>query len=232
MAFACTIPKQMTGDEIGMTEPQRPMQVLPGTYQLSANLNLAKDIKLAIALNIAGLGMFAGSVLLSFKFLQLFRPSLFTDLSDGLFSGYLSETFLVTLIILISVIAGMIFLHEAIHGLFFWLFTGGRPKFGFRGFYAYAAAPDWFIPKQAYLIISLTPLVVISVVGFGLMLILPPAWVLPILLLVTMNASGAVGDLYAFFWLLLKPKGLYIQDFGDRMAVYFPGEMAADATQE
>ena len=232
MAFACTIPKQMMGDEIGMTEPQRPTQVLPGTYQLSANLNLAKDIKLAIALNIASLGMFAGSVLLSFKFLQVLRPSLFTDPSEGLFSGYLSGTFLVTLIILISVIIGMIFLHEAIHGLFFWLFTGGRPKFGFRGFYAYAAAPDWFIPKQAYLIISLAPLVVISVVGFGLMLILPPAWVLPILLLVTMNASGAVGDLYAFFWLLLKPKGLYIQDFGDRMAVYFPGEKAADAKQE
>jgi len=220
------------GDEIGMTEPQRPTQVLPGTYQLSANLNLAKDIKLAIALNIASLGMFAGSVLLSFKFLQLIRPSLFTDPSEGLFSGYLSGTFLVTIIILISVIVGMIFLHEAIHGLFFWLFTGGRPKFGFRGFYAYAAAPDWFIPKPAYLIISLAPLVVISVVGFGLMLILPPAWVLPILLLVTMNASGAVGDLYAFFWLLLKPKGLYIQDFGDRMAVYFPGEKAGDAEQE
>jgi hypothetical protein len=219
-------------DKIGMTEPQRPTQVLPGTYQLSANLNLAKDIKLAIALNIASLGMFAGSVLLSFKFLQLIRPSLFTDPSEGLFSGYLSGTFLVTIIILISVIVGMIFLHEAIHGLFFWLFTGGRPKFGFRGFYAYAAAPDWFIPKPAYLIISLAPLVVISVVGFGLMLILPPAWVLPILLLVTMNASGAVGDLYAFFWLLLKPKGLYIQDFGDRMAVYFPGEKAGDAEQE
>jgi len=100
------------GDEIGMTEPQRPMQVLPGTYQLSANLNLAKDIKLAIALNIASLGMFAGSVLLSFKFLQVLRPLLFTDPSEGLFSGYLSGTFLVTLIILISVIAGMVFLQQ------------------------------------------------------------------------------------------------------------------------
>jgi hypothetical protein len=35
-----------------------------------------------------------------------------------------------------------------------------------------------------------------------------------------MNASGAVGDIYVFFWLLGLSRDGLIRDFGERMEVY------------
>ena len=69
----------------------------------------------------------------------------------------------------------MIVLHEGLHGLFFWLFTREKPKFAFKGFYAYAAMPDWYLPKKEYLITALAPLVGITLLGvLGLALL--PGW--------------------------------------------------------
>jgi hypothetical protein len=118
--------------------------------------------------------------------------------------------------------AGVLGLHELIHGAFFWIFTGARPIFGLRLAYAYAAAPDWYIPRNAFLMIGLAPLVLISLGGAALLPAMPPS-LLPIWwLALTANASGAVGDLYIVGWLLSKSAHLYINDCGDRMSVYAP----------
>jgi hypothetical protein len=64
-------------------------------------------------------------------------------------------------------------IHELIHGLFFYIFTGDRPKIGFKSIYAYAGAPDWYIHKNKFFIISLSPLVIITILAIIILSVIP-----------------------------------------------------------
>ena len=64
---------------------------------------------------------------------------------------------------------GNLVVHELIHGLFFWLFTGSAPRYGLGLSYAYAAAPDWYIPRRKYQVTGLAPVVII---GLGCLLLM------------------------------------------------------------
>lgn len=184
------------------------------------SLDLIKDRKMLVLLSLASLGIFvvcwAGLAWL----LQVLRPDIFPGSESISFTLTGIGSIFIQLLVLLGVIFAMVTLHEAIHGIFFKLFTGGRVKFAFRGAYAYAAAPGWFIGKTSYLLISIAPLVLISLVGVAALLIVPVNWILPIMLLVVMNASGAVGDVYVFFLLVSMSGDILVQDFGERMEVY------------
>jgi len=202
---------------------KKAVRELPEGYSLVKTLDLNKNVKLAIGLNLASLALFAVFGVFFYWLLILARPGLVTDsriLTTGLFT---SDSVFTQFLVIALVYLGMIVLHEAVHGFFFWIFTKERPEFGFRGLYAYAGAPEWYFAKRPYLLVGLAPLVLISLVGFIAMLLVPSGWIFPILLFITLNASGAVGDIYAVFWLLPKHEGILVQDFGDRMQVYRPG---------
>lgn len=203
-------------------KPHKASQELPGGFAVIKELNLSKNLKLLLFLNLAGLGLFVLFGMLLMGMLQWARSDFIVAGTNFSLNASNLGTAIVPLLVLLGVIFAMVFLHEGVHGLFFWTLTGARPKFGFKGSYAYAAAPNWYIPKANYLIVSLAPLVVITLLGFGTLLIVPTTWILPVLLLVTMNASGAIGDLYAFFWIWKQPAEVLIQDYGDRMKVYGP----------
>ena len=200
----------------------KPTSQLPENYQQIDTLDLTEDTNVAILINIGSLGLFIGFGALIVLFLRLVRPafSLAEELSNFL-TGDFGVTFL-WLLVFLGINLVMIFLHEAVHGLFFWIFTQSRPKFGFRGFYAFASAKDWYIPKKPYTVVGLAPLVILTVVGVIALLFVPSPWILPVLLFITLNFAGAVGDMYTVYWLLKKPEDILVQDFGDRMQVYGP----------
>lgn len=209
----------------------KPTQELPEGYGFLKDLNLAKNQQLMTGLSIASLVLFVFFGLLFLGLLAVLRE----DFSFGMqFSFNVGNlwTIIVPLLVLVAIIFGMVVLHEAVHGLFFWLFTGGHVKFGFKGPYAYAAAPDWYIPKLPYLIVSLAPLVVISIAGMIALLWLPESWIFPVLLLITMNASGAAGDMYAFYWVLQLPDRALIRDFGERMRSFAPQSEGSSDQEE
>lgn len=188
-----------------------PTQVLPAGYTQSAEINLKKNIRLMIALNIAALGIF----ILFFYFLPvlsaLVRPEI-KAFSVKITLGTIISTFVLTVIILM--------IHECIHGAFFWFFTHSRPVFGFGVLYAYASAPTWFFPKRQYAITALGPLVIIGVAGLLFLLLAPGSWVFMIAFLVALNTGGAVGDLYIFIRLLkVSPKG-FANDIGDAVTFF------------
>jgi hypothetical protein len=93
----------------------------------------------------------------------------------------------------LAALALMLVLHEGVHGAFFALCTGARPRFGFKGAYAYAAAPDWYIPRNAYVLISLAPLILLSVVGMILMPFVSSPALFVVLAIPVLNAAGSVG---------------------------------------
>ncbi len=184
---------------------------------LKGTIDLSKNKRLAVITNIAG-------TVLLLLFGWLFS-SLMAYIRPGYGAGFnLSISNLWDLLITIGVVLGvtavMVLAHEGLHGVFFWFFTRHRPTFGFRGYYAFAAAPGWYIPRNPYLLISLAPFVLITAAGLVLLATLPDVLVGPLLLLVSMNAAGAVGDLMVAGWLLGKPPRFVVQDFGDGVNLF------------
>jgi len=196
------------------------VQQLPDGYQFEEKWDLSEDRKAKVYLSLASLGLFILFWLLFNGLLQIFRPE-----TNGVVSGFsisLSDptSMIVSVLVLIFVTVGMVFLHEAIHGLFFWLFTREKPRFGFKVVYAFAGAPGWYITKLPYILIGIAPLLVITILGLLLLLIVPEEWLLAVLLFMTMNASGAAGDIYTVFWLWRKPDNILVSDSGDSVQVF------------
>jgi len=154
----------------------------------------------------------------------------FGRLANALHPGSLDGTFTISLEslrhvftflgMLLLVTAVMLVVHEGFHGLCFWVFTKARPVFAFKGFYAYAAAPDWYLPKGQYLVTGLAPLVGITVICVALMFALPAAWMRPLLWMLILNTSGAAGDLWMVYGLLRSPSDLLAHDKGDVLEIY------------
>jgi hypothetical protein len=126
----------------------------------------------------------------------------------------------VEILLLVLVLAVMLVMHELAHGLLFWIFTRQRPRFGLRLAYAYAAAPDWFLPRNHYLPVALAPLALLSLAGLLVLPFMPAGWLLLWWFFLTGNASGAVGDLYVAGWLLRQSPTVLVKDYGDRIDVF------------
>lgn len=123
---------------------------------------------------------------------------------------------------LLLVLPAVVALHELAHALFFWLFTRERPYFGLGPGYAYAAAPDWYFPRNQFLLIGMAPLLLLSGLGVLLLPIVPQTAVAWLILFLTANAAGAVGDLYICLWLLRKPATTLAHDVGPVIKLYEP----------
>ncbi len=125
------------------------------------------------------------------------------------------------IVILVAVIL-MLVVHELIHGLFFWLFTRERPKFALRSGYAFAAAPEWYLPKAQYIIVGLSPLIVISVVCIVIASFVPASIAPYPLFIATFNAAGALGDMLVVAWVSKQTGSVLVRDLGDRFSSFVP----------
>ncbi len=196
-----------------------PTKTLPDGYALHRRMSLL-DKKSLILVNLWGAGLFLASAvffpLLAGWLTPRREPAASIEM-NGLAgaAGFI--------VLLAGVMAVMIVLHEGLHGLFFWLYTHAKPKFAFKGFYAYAAMPGWYLPRREYLVTALAPLVGITVLGvLGLALL--PGWADPPLIwLLILNTSGAVGDLWIVWALLRAPSGVLGCDNGDSAELFVPG---------
>ena len=191
--------------------------VRPDNAVLVYSLNLLTNKRVFWLLQIpATLGFFIfGFVFLKWTF--WLRPGLLHAISTGL---------VVTLLDLFNLIIGFVVsigLHELIHGACFWMYSRSLPKFGFRGGYAYAAAPGWFFPPRQYLVIALAPLVLLSLLGMVLVAVVPTGALAAILFGMVANASGAVGDMWIAFKVIRARRNIVIEDLGDGFNFYALG---------
>ena len=196
----------------------RPTQTLPDNYILRKSFN-AKDPRTSLAMNANGLAALFLFGWLFFIIANWLRPAESANLLNFSSTGGGLLLRIVGVLVLMFV---LIYIHEGIHGLGFWLATRTRPVFGFRVIYAYAAAPDWYIPRDSYLLVGLAPFVVISALGVFLMAVVPAGAIAAVLLFVVMNASGSIGDLWVVLLLLRQPADALACDKGDEVRFYAP----------
>jgi hypothetical protein len=188
--------------------------IRPDNATLVYSFNLLKNKRAFWLLQIPAL---LGFLIFGFLFLWWtiwLRPGLFSSFSTGLVFR------LVDLLFMVMIFAVFIVLHELVHGAFFWIYSRSRPRFGFRGGYAYAAAPGWFFPRSQYLVIALAPLLLLSILGMVLVAVVPAGALAAILFGMVANAAGAVGDMWIAFKVIRERRKILIEDLGDGMNFY------------
>jgi hypothetical protein len=201
---------------------RRPVSELPDDYRPNASLDLAKQKGLAIVLNVvAGMSVFGYGLLFLFLTMTL-RPADASTVWQFQLTGILGFLLLGARLFVITAL--MLLLHEGVHGVCFRLYTGEWGTFAFKGLYAYAAAPNWYLPRNQHLVTALAPYLGLSLLGVLLIPIVPLVVLPDLLLFLVLNAAGATGDLAAVVWLLTKPPDALVKDYGDGVAIYIPGE--------
>jgi hypothetical protein len=190
----------------------RPTKQLPEDYHLYKTLDLSTSAA-TITLNLAAFPLL---ILFAWFFNSLIgsiRQKMWPTKVNISFT--LSEVLILLLVILITVI-----IHELIHGLFYWIFTRDRPVFAFKGAYAYAAVPDWYIPRNQFVIVGLAPLVIVSLAVILLSPLIPSNILIFMIASAAFNAAGALGDMVIVGWTLLHPQHIYVCDHGDTFSLY------------
>lgn len=185
-------------------------QTLPQGYNEILKINLQKDKKAAIIVNVFSVLLMAVVFTIGNSFVSI--KTLF-DLTDG-FKIY----FIRLALILFGIIIYLI-LHELVHGICMKAFGAEKIKYGFTGLYAYAGS-DCYFSKKAYIIIALAPIVIWGIVLLILNFIVPGNYFWVVYFIQIMNISGAAGDLYVTYKFLKMPKNILVKDTGIEMTVY------------
>jgi hypothetical protein len=189
---------------------------LPSNYKHQKTLDLSGK-KMVIGLNLAAIpllfifGWLFEQLTISFRSSNPFPKSILEFLTT--FSGW--ELFALPLSLII-----MLVLHELVHGIFFWVYTRERPRFALKGGYAFAAAPGWYLPRFQYIIVGLSPLIIISLLAIFFATFVIKPMVPYLLIIATFNAAGALGDMIVVAWVLMQPNTILVKDDGDRFSTY------------
>jgi hypothetical protein len=94
-----------------------------------------------------------------------------------------------------AMIVGSMLLHEVLHALALRT-LGYRAHLNYATGYFYATIEQGqFLTRGHYVVMSLTPLTVMTLGGAVLLLILPPTWGQILLIVLLLNAAASVGDL-------------------------------------
>ena len=187
--------------------------VLPEDYGEIYSLNLQKDKRTAIIVNLLALAI-AAVMAVSMNF---FVPvtSVF-DMSGGIVRYFLRLAALIVLMALYMV------LHELVHGIAMKLCGTKRVKYGFTGLYAFAGSEDYY-DKKSYIFIALAPIVLWGTVLADVNFFVPTDWFWIVYMIQLINISGAAGDLFAAVKFSRMPKNILIQDSGVSMRVFYIG---------
>ncbi len=128
----------------------------------------------------------------------------------------------ITILIAISTIVFTMLFHEFIHGMAVSMY-GGKPRYG-TGVahyilpYLYTTTGTIFRRNQ-FIVILMAPLILISVLGVVSMIVFPAIahW---FLIPLTLNAAGAIGDLWMTFSIVRYPEHILLADDHSGLTIY------------
>lgn len=178
------------------------MNQLPEGYKEIRKVDLEKD---KIALNIFAFIIFIVMVVLG----ELIAPITFTvDLK-----------FIYFLILAIVLCIIYTIIHEAIHGYYMRKFSGKKAHYGLAGLCAYAGSYA-YLNKKHYIIITLSPVVILGIILFIINVIVSQSYFWLIYFVQMANLTGAVGDFYITYLMSKMPDDTLTQDTGMSMIMF------------
>lgn len=186
------------------------IQTLPSDYSELFSIDLQKDKKLAIKVNVLSLIIM---LIMAISMNFVVPISDLFDISNGI-----NRLLLRCAITFVALIAYII-LHEAVHGVAMKFYGCKKVNFGFTALYAYAGSNEYF-SKKPYLVIALAPVVFLGIVLLAINFFVPQDWFWVVYFIQIMNVSGAAGDLYVTTKFLQLPDDILVKDIGVSMTVY------------
>ncbi len=192
------------------------LEALPESYQRARQITIDSQQTL-IWLNVVGLGLMIGAIFGYNALYQLMRAS---GLAQGANPLAGADPLVITLLTLPALFL-MLSVHELIHGMMFQFF-GAKPRYGFdlKKGVAFAAADRYYLTRDAYLVVGLAPLVLITLGTLALMTITRGELNTLIALIGAANIGGCVGDLWFYLICRRYPPDLLVRDFGDGAELY------------
>jgi len=181
------------------------MNQLPEGYKEIREVDLTEDKKTFIVINIFSFTIFIAMAV----FGAIINPIDFT----------VDSKFMYLLILAVFLYIIYIIMHEAIHGYFMKRFSGEKAYFGHARFCAYAGS-DAYFNKKHYIIISLSPVVILGIILFIINAIVPQSYFWVIYFVQIGNLTGAVGDFYVTYLMSKMPDDTLTQDTGVSMTMY------------
>lgn len=118
------------------------------------------------------------------------------------------------------IILGSMLLHEWLHGLTLRL-CGHRPRYTFTKLFLFASIQEGsYLNRRHYLFMTLTPVVIMTVVGGAVLFVLPPAISQLLLIALLLNTAASIGD-FMVAWRVFKapPDALFSDDHGIQLFV-------------
>src|SRR6056297_64156 len=186
------------------------------TERVLADLELTRGLTIQM-LAIGTLGMLVGWTLFSGLY-QFTTGNTVTFQFAPASVGWLATP--VNILVLVFLGTAILVPHEWLHGLAI-RYYGGEPRYGvgvahFVLPYAYATTDHEFSRNQ-FIVVLLTPLVVMTAVGVPLMLIFEWGWLIVPL---SANAAGAIADIWMTMTLLGVPADARLQDHATGVRIY------------
>ncbi|MBQ4051773.1 MAG: DUF3267 domain-containing protein [Oscillospiraceae bacterium] len=190
-------------------------------YRLYRRIDLKKDGRLALWLNLAALIPLIPFGILYLVLLQVSPVPLFLDIDEA---GVSLTKAILPMVCLLPLYGIVIFSHELIHGIFFKRYSPGKIKYGFTGIFAYAGNPGMAYPKREYTIIGLAPTVILTAVLAVICLFTSSGWFFVLYWTMVMHLGGCAGDIYVAWILRRLPEETRVEDTGLCMSIYLPEE--------
>lgn len=122
------------------------------------------------------------------------------------------------ILILVIILAIVFAIHELIHAILLFFFTGHFPTLVMGHGGAAIRLPHWYIPRDQFLTANLAPLVVITLLGVLLLSAVPQSYISLIVFFTAMNIAGSIADIFTSSYLFLHPPSIYLETEG---TIYF-----------
>lgn len=202
-----------------------PFTELPAGYEQALYYSLTSK-RLLVALNLAALLPMAAASAVMLVFQQLYNA-----LDAPLSLVFLKDVRLLApawdIVVLVGLLVLVFPLHELCHGIAFKLIGVARIRYGIKPkrlvLYAEPDGPA-YLRRDDFIFCALAPLIFISAGCMVLTLFLPVRLWDILLLVLVLNAGGAIGDIWTVIVLLREgfSSGVLVRDIGDGFVVYVP----------
>ena len=128
--------------------------------------------------------------------------------------------------ILVVALAALFAVHELIHILCLWGFTGERPVIVTGGGGLAVRLPSWYLSRNEFLVANLAPVCLITVAGLLLLPLVPQTSISLLVFLTAMNFAGSTPDMASSVYILLHPPSIYLDTEG---TIYTDGPQGSES---
>lgn len=194
-------------------------QKIPSSYIPYAKFNPSRWRKTLWVFWIFGIALAWASYSVLRLAAQVLRPDFHAPPLG--FKGSILERLGSVLVIILPVTV-VLTVHELIHFILLWFFTDHCPTIVAGNGGLAVRLPNWYIPRDQFLLVNLAPFCIISLIGLLSLLVVPQRYLSMVVFLTAINIAGSAADIVSSLYIFLHSSSIYLETEG---TIYFDGSI-------